>query len=134
MSVDRPRLPPDPPMRPFAARLEPAGRRPTRRDWLRLGVPAVLGAMSGGAVSATPQAAGSGFGRAKSVIVVFTSGGQSQLDTWDPKPDAPEEIRGAFGTIPTSLPGARVCEHLPKLAKLMHRVAVVRSMTHDDLD
>jgi hypothetical protein len=77
---------------------------------------------------------GPGFGRAKSVVVVFTSGGQSQLDTWDPKPDAPEEIRGIFGTTATTVPGLRVCEHMPRLAKLADRYAVLKSMTHDDLD
>ena len=66
--------------------------------------------------------------------MVFTSGGQSQLESWDPKPDAPEEVRGIFGSIPTAVPGLRVCEHLPRLAKLAHRYTVVRSMTHDDLD
>src|SRR5579884_3294430 len=122
-------------MPPFAARLEPAGWLPSRRDWLRLGVPAVLGAALGRPAGATPQAAAAaGFGRAKSVLVVFTSGGQSQLDTWDPKPDAPEEIRGAFRTIPSALPGLRVCEHLPRLARLADRYTVLRSMTHDDLD
>src|SRR5438105_1395616 len=122
-------------MLPFAARLEPAGRLPSRRDWLRLGIPAVLGSARGRTLSATPRAAaGPGFGRAKSVIVVFTSGGQSQLDTWDPKPEAPEEVRGVFGTVATAVPGLRVCEHMPRLAKLADRYAVVRTMTHDDLD
>lgn len=68
------------------------------------------------------------------MLVVFTSGGQSQLDTWDPKPDAPIEVRGAFDTIATSVPGIRLCEHMPRLAKLQHRITVLRSMTHDDLD
>lgn len=115
----------------FRARLEPAGLLPSRRDWLRLGIPAVLGAAGIGrpAAASTP-----GFGRAKSVLVVFTSGGQSQFETWDPKPDTPEEVRGAFGSIPTSVPGLRVCEHLPRVAKLAHRFTVLRSMTHDDLD
>jgi hypothetical protein len=117
----------------FRTRLEPAGRPPSRRDWLRLGIPAVLGT-SGPGRAAPPASTLPGFGRAKSVLVVFTSGGQSQLDTWDPKPDAPAEVRGAFGTIPTSVPGFRVCEHLPRLAGLLHRVTVLRSMTHDDLD
>lgn len=112
------------------AQIESAGKMPTRRDVLRLGVPAVLG-MNAGLRAASPAATAA---RAKSVVVIFTSGGQSQLESWDPKPDAPEEIRGIFGTIPTSVPGYRVCEHLPRLAKLAHRYAVVRSMTHDDLD
>jgi hypothetical protein len=122
-------------MLPFVATLEPAGRLPSRRDWLRLGVPILLGASCVRSARATPPAAaGSGFGKAKSVIVVFTSGGQSQIDTWDPKPAAPEEIRGTFGTIPTTVPGLRVCEHMPRLAKLANRYTVLRSMTHDDLD
>src|ERR1044072_5130665 len=110
------------------ARLEPAGRLPSRRDWLRIGFPTLVG--SAGLARAAPPAASAlpGFGRAKSVLVVFTSGGQSQLDTWDPKPETPEEIRGAFGTVPTSVPGSRVCEHMPWLAKLLNRVAVLRSM------
>jgi hypothetical protein len=103
----------------------------SRRDWLRVGA---LGALAPGAL-ATPQAANApGFGRAKSVVVIFTSGGQSQLDTWDPKPNAPEEVRGAFRTIQTANPELRVCEHLPRMARLADRYCVLKSMTHDDLD
>ncbi len=116
------------------ATLGPAGRLPSRRDWLRLGLPAVFGGGLASAGEDSPTGHGPGFGRAKSVLVVFTSGGQSQLDTWDPKPNAPEEIRGIFRTTQTTLPGLRVCEHMPRLAKLAHRYTVVRSMTHDDLD
>ena len=94
----------------------------------------MLGGSGLGRAAPPPASTLPGFGRAKSVLVVFTSGGQSQLDTWDPKPDAPAEVRGAFGTIPTSVPGVRVCEHMPRLAALHHRVTVLRSMTHDDLD
>lgn len=75
-----------------------------------------------------------GFGKAKSVIIVFASGGQSQIDMWDPKPDAPEEIRGAFGTIGTAVPGVRFCEHMPQIAKIADRLCIVRSMAHEDLD
>ncbi len=113
----------------FLARPAPAGALPSRRDWLRIGVPTVLAAALGRPGQARPLAP-----RAKSVLVVFTSGGQSQLDTWDPKPNAPVEIRGAFGTIPSALPGLRVCEHLPLLAKLADRYMVMRSVTHDDTD
>src|SRR5947199_3733245 len=122
-------------MNRFHTRLEPVGLLPSRRDWLRLSIPTMLGSSVLG--HAAPPASTStlfGFGRAKSVIVVFTSGGQSQLDTWDPKPAAPEEVRGVFGSIPTAVPGLRVCEHLPRLAKLAGRYTVVRTMTHDDLD
>jgi hypothetical protein len=75
-----------------------------------------------------------GFGKAKSVLIVYTSGGMSQFETWDPKPNAPEEIRGSFGTIATSLPGVRFGEHMPLVAKLANRFTVLKSMTHDDLD
>jgi hypothetical protein len=105
---------------------------PSRRDWLRLGVPALLATPC---LAATPQAASApGFGRAKSVVVIFTSGGMSQLDTFDPKPEAPEEIRGIFRTTQTTVPGLRVCEHLPRMAKLANRYTVLRTMTHDDMD
>src|SRR5437879_1672685 len=63
-------------------------------------------------------------------IVIFYYGGPSHLDTWDPKPDAPAEVRGAFRTIATAAPGVRVCEHLPHCARVMHRLAVVRSLHH----
>lgn len=68
------------------------------------------------------------------ILVVFASGGQSQLETWDPKPDAPVEVRGAFKTIATATNGLRICEHLPKLAGLSSKYCVFRSLSHDDLD
>ncbi|HJZ55907.1 MAG TPA: DUF1501 domain-containing protein, partial [Gemmataceae bacterium] len=64
----------------------------------------------------------------RAVILIWLSGGPSHIDTWDPKPDAPAEVRGPFGTIPTKLPGVRVCEYLPRQAALMDRLAVVRSV------
>ncbi|HSQ56391.1 MAG TPA: DUF1501 domain-containing protein [Gemmata sp.] len=69
-------------------------------------------------------------GAAKSVILIDLYGGPSHIDTFDPKPDAPAEIRGEFKTIPTVLPGIRVCEHLPLLAKRLDRLAVVRTVSH----
>lgn len=75
-----------------------------------------------------------GFGRARSVILVYASGGQSQLEMWDPKPDAPLEVRGEFDAIPTAVPGTFLGEHLPHLARLADRYAIVRSVSHDDLD
>ena len=71
-----------------------------------------------------------GFGRAKSVLVVLLSGGPSQLDTLDPKPDAPAEVRGEFAPISTTIPGVTVCEHLPKLAQQTDRWALVRTLAH----
>ena len=75
-----------------------------------------------------------GFGRAKTVLVVIASGGQSQLETWDPRPDAPSQIRGEFSPIQTSVPGTIICEHLPRLARLADRYAIIKSMSHEDLD
>ncbi|MEO2016474.1 MAG: DUF1501 domain-containing protein [Fuerstiella sp.] len=115
-------------------------RQPTRRECLRLGGLAGLswtlpGVVPSQANAATTTAANvPGFGRAKSVIIVFASGGQSQIDTWDPKPNAPREIRGAFDSIQTSVPGTRFCEHMPQIAKMANRLCVVRSMSHEDLD
>jgi uncharacterized protein (DUF1501 family) len=64
----------------------------------------------------------------KAVILIWLSGGPSHLDTWDPKPDAPSEVRGPFGSIATRVPGVRVCEHLPLQAGIMDRLALVRSV------
>lgn len=66
----------------------------------------------------------------RSCILIFCNGGPSHLDTFDMKPDAPTEVRGEFRPIATSEPGCHVCEHLPMTARLMHRVAVIRSMSH----
>src|SRR4051812_33035963 len=65
---------------------------------------------------------------AKSVILLFQFGGASHLDSFDPKPNAPTEIRGEFKTIPTALPGYAVTEHLPRLAARADRYAVLRSV------
>ncbi|MEQ9379866.1 MAG: DUF1501 domain-containing protein [Pirellulales bacterium] len=70
------------------------------------------------------------FGKAKSVIVLYLYGAPSQMDTLDPKPEAPVEKRGEFKTISTSLPGVAACEYLPNIARNLHRVALIRSMTH----
>ena len=67
---------------------------------------------------------------ARSVVFIFQSGGPSQHETFDPKPDAPEGIRGEYGATATRLPGVRFCEHLPRLAARADRFAVVRTMHH----
>ncbi len=96
----------------------------TRRDFLRLGAGAVaLGVPTGAAVGATA-------GRGNSVILVNLTGGMSHLDSLDPKPDAPAEVRGEFGTIATSVAGLRVCEHLPLIAARIRQFALVRSLSH----
>jgi hypothetical protein len=68
--------------------------------------------------------------RADSCILVFLNGGPSHLDMWDMKPEAPKEIRGEFRPIATSLTGVQFSEHLPRLARWMHRCALVRSVHH----
>jgi hypothetical protein len=95
-----------------------------------------LAGKAASALRAAPDATDAvpGFGRARSVILVYTSGGQSQLETWDPKPDAPAEIRGEFAAIPTAVPGTFIGEHLPRLARLADRYTIVRSVSHDDID
>jgi Protein of unknown function (DUF1501) len=72
--------------------------------------------------------------RAKSVIYVFLSGGLSQLESFDLKPEAPEEIRGEFRPIATRTPGIAICEHLPRLAERSHLWALVRSLSHGSND
>lgn len=70
----------------------------------------------------------------KSVIYIFLSGGLSQLDSFDLKPDAPEDIRGAFKPISTKTPGVQICEHLPMLAQRSQQWTLVRSLTHKSND
>ncbi len=109
-------------------------RMPTRRDALRAGALTLPGlALPGLFASAGADATGTnGFGRARSCILIFQWGGPSQLDTWDPKPDAPAAIRGEFRPIETRTPGLYISEHFPLIAQQTHRLAVIRSMGHDD--
>lgn len=71
-----------------------------------------------------------GLGKAKSVILIFNGGAPSHIDLWDPKPDAPSEIRGEFKTIRTNVPGIHVTELLPQMAKRMNKLALIRSVHH----
>jgi hypothetical protein len=66
------------------------------------------------------------------VILFFMGGGPSHIDTYDPKPDAPVEFRGEFRPIATNVPGIQICEHMPRQARLMDRLAIVRSVTHSN--
>jgi uncharacterized protein (DUF1501 family) len=104
---------------------------PARRDFLRVGG---LGALGLGTLlraeaTAAPAPAGA---RAKSVILVYLGGGLSHHDSFDPKPDAPADIRGKYATIGTAVPGLRVGEKLPLMAKVMDKVALVRSGAHNN--
>jgi hypothetical protein len=118
-------------MFPLSALLD---ARPTRRRLLRrcgvglagLSLPQFLGWRG----TACAGQAAAGFGRARACIILYCWGGISHLDTWDPKPEAPAEIRGEFRPIATSVPGVRFGEHMPFLARQMHRLTVVRSLHH----
>jgi hypothetical protein len=70
--------------------------------------------------------------RENSVIILWMRGGPSHIDMWDPKPDAPEEIRGEFGTISTSVPGIQLTDMLPLSARIMDKWSIVRSLHHHD--
>jgi len=111
-----------------------------RRDFIRFGIAGVtathLGTLPVDAAVApkTPQGRGNSFGRARSVIVMYSWGGMSHLDTFDMKPDAGSEIRGEFNPVSTSVPGIRITEHLPMIGKLMQHLAVVRSVHHESAD
>ncbi|MFO0799361.1 MAG: DUF1501 domain-containing protein [Gemmataceae bacterium] len=96
----------------------------SRRDFLHAGSLALLGAGAATADSRRPLAP------ARSVLLLDLFGGPSHIDTFDPKPNAPAEVRGEFGTIPTALPGFRVCEHLPELARRLGRFATIRTVSH----
>jgi len=114
------------------------GRRPsrtriTRREALRVGGLGFTGLSWPGLLRARAAPAG-GFGKARSCILIFNYGGPSHVDTFDLKPDAPAEVRGEFKPIPTAVPGVAICEHLPRLARLADRYAIVRSVTHRDND
>lgn len=100
----------------------------SRRSILQAGALGLLG-LEMGTVGAL-QAASTAGGSAKSVIFIFLSGGLSQLDSFDMKPDSPIETRGEFQPIATRTPGIQVCEHLPKLAQHSDKWALVRSVTH----
>ena len=108
-------------------------RHPTRRTFLSAGTLSALGAACPSLLSAqtseTSRAA-----RAKSVLLVFAQGGISHHDSFDPKPDAPVEIRGEFPTIATTLPGVRFSEQVPRMAKCADRYALMRSVWHREID
>src|SRR3954469_22442474 len=103
-------------------------RGPTRRQILRAGAVPLLG-LSLPRLLAAPALADRPV-KKKSCIFIFQYGGLSQLDSWDPKPRGPSEIRGPYRPISTSVPGFQVGELMPRLAKLADKYAVIRSMTH----
>ncbi len=109
--------------------IEPAVRL-ARREFLRVGGGLAVASL----LSPPPASAGVAprKGGARSCILVYLLGGPPHLDTFDLKPDAPAEVRGPFKPIRTNVPGVEVCEHLPRLARLAHRYALVRSVSHNN--
>ncbi len=103
-----------------------------RRNFLRASAAGVMASGLPLAPSLASTADVPGMGQAKSVLLVLLSGGPSQLDMWDPKPEAPAEVRGEFSTIATTIPGVRIGEHMPKLAQQTDRWSIVRTLSHPE--
>ncbi len=104
-----------------------------RRDFLRIGGAGMFGMGLSDLLRASAAAEGgsrTGARPATGVIQIWLSGGPATIDMWDPKPDAPEEIRGEFKPIATAAPGVTIAEHMPALAKVMDRCTLVRSLSH----
>jgi uncharacterized protein (DUF1501 family) len=110
--------------------------RVSRRELLRLGGASLLGLSLPQLLAQRAQAdiAAGAFGRAKACILLFMWGGPAHQDTWDLKPDAPAEIRGEFRPVATNVPGIEICEHFPQLATRADKLAIVRSVTHGDVN
>src|SRR5687768_16746798 len=112
--------------------------RTTRRGFIHAGVLGTAGLSLASLLKAEAQAAAAAPGRAggdkrgNNVIILWMRGGPSHIDMWDPKPDAPAEFRGEFGTISSSVPGIQLTDMLPKTAKIMDKWSIVRSLNHGD--
>src|SRR5262245_34224304 len=106
----------------------------TRREALQVGFSGLAGVGLGQLLAGTARAGSAAdiTPRAKSVVLIFLTGGASHHDTWDLKPEAPVEIRGSFQPIASPIPGIRFCEHLPRLAQRVGLLALVRSMSHGE--
>jgi hypothetical protein len=108
----------------------------TRRDWIRVGSLGLAGLSLDGlfrlqnasAASSTPK------GTAKSAILLFLSGGPAHMDMWDLKPDAPEDIRGTFRPIDTNVAAIQISEHMPRMARIADKCAILRSVHHTQSD
>src|SRR6266446_5210680 len=107
----------------------------TRREVLRVGGLGFTGLLWSDLLRARAPASGPARpGKARACILIFNYGGPSHLDIWDLKPDAPKEIRGEFKPAASCVPGISITEHLPRLAKLAHQYAIIRSVNHRDND
>jgi hypothetical protein len=120
-------------------RLDPAGyrdhlKRLDRRSFLRAGMLGAAGMARPSLLRWEARAAeeGKAAARTKNVIILWMRGGPSQHETWDPKPEAPAEVRGPFGAIPTKVPGIRISGLLPKSAAIMDKWSIIRSLHHEN--
>src|SRR6201997_5261794 len=103
-----------------------------RRDFLRFGTAGLFGLSLRRLLAAKEQHPHST--RDVSLIYLFLHGGLSTIDTWDLKPDAPAEFRGDFRPIDTNVPGIRIGEHMPRTARQMDKIALIRSFRHHNSD
>src|SRR5579883_3065751 len=108
----------------------------TRRDLLRVGGSGLLGLSLGSMFQLQARAAeekkggGPGWGKAKSIILLYLQGGPSHLDLWDPKENVPDNVRSVFKNISTKLPGVQFTELLPRLAQVVDKATLIRSMSY----
>src|SRR5437762_2559085 len=106
----------------------------TRRDVLRVGLGSALGLAGNSLILGNRAEAKEAehFGQARSCILIYLFGGPSHIDIWDMKPGAPAEIRGEFKPQATNVPGIQITEHLPRLARMADKYAIIRSLAHGD--
>ncbi|MCA9168118.1 MAG: DUF1501 domain-containing protein [Planctomycetales bacterium] len=105
----------------------------SRRQLLRIGGSAFLGMHLSSLLRADEAATpvgGAGFGRAKSILMVYLQGGPSHLDLWDPKDDVPDNVRSVYKRIQSKVPGMDLTENLPKLATVTDKLTLIRSMSY----
>lgn len=111
----------------------------TRRDFMRVGSSALLGLnlanlLRSDAINAaevnTTSTGGPGFGKAKSVIMIYLQGGPSHLDLWDPKDNVPDKVKSNFKPISTKIPGTFVTELLPKISSVLDKTTLIRTMSY----
>src|SRR6516165_12639802 len=100
----------------------------SRRWFLQTGLAGLAGLSLPDLLRCRAHGAAAGRADRKAVILIWLSGGPSQLDTWDPKPAAPAEVRGPFGSTATKVPGVRISEYFPLQATIVDHLALVRSV------
>lgn len=113
------------PLQPVASDLIRVG---SRRWFLQTGLAGLAGLSLPDLLRLRAQGAAAGHADRKAVILIWLSGGPSQLDTWDPKPTAPSEVRGPFDSTATKVPGVHISEHFPLQATIVDKLALVRSV------